>query len=565
MDYGDYVTYYFGLFTVQVTLATIIAAGILAWYQLSEKQIPKRNIGKVIKTWTLILYFLASVALAIFTGLMAWSLLGEHDIFPKYEIGITQFSVKPMVTLFGILITIAMVLFFFYILWKTKDLIDVKRYLQTISDDMDYRQFSDFLFQQYSYKPSGHIQLAWIGEKRTKKQKAEDEQQKQKAEHQIAEWEKRYEKTKDTLNPVDPIIEYCRANALSASSDVERIGLPLLSEILTKAAGEEKHQNNYVVKYIDDVTNDMLEVLGDSPIMVKKAFIDVLYDVASKYSDAGKYGIMVEVAKKLHKFTRGADNESLKMYAISKLDKLVVSFKEQTKDSKDWREVYLPMEGLILIGARIGEDYFHNIQDLAPVAIIENNNGENDDFIGALGNFMYQISDMHRKYTDAIPVSYFDSLYVVSLALQSAIARSSSIKQNLGLTRSKYEQAVTGWDYTFSDHARTAIEAKNKDLLSAAIYNFLKLVDNMARLELYDAMLDSIDTLIELGARIATNEWAKNKTTYGGVAIIDEVVNKIVSYPNQDALYERKSSIEHGLFDIRFKDGYADFMSRIGW
>ncbi len=560
MDYGNYITFYLSLFAIQVTLATIVAAGIMAWYQLSEKQIPKRNIGKVIKAWTLILYFLLSFTIAIFTGLMAWSLLGEHNIAPLYDFNITQFSLKPVVTLVTISITIATVLFFFYILLKTKDLIDVKSYLQKISDGIDYQQISDYLFQQYSYKPFGYLRIAWTGEKRTKKQREKDETQKKEADSQIAEWEKRYENTKGTLNPIDPIIEYCRANALSASSDVEQIGLPLLSGILTKAA-----ENDYVVKYIDDLTNDMLESLGDSSITVKKAYIDVLYNVALKYCNTGKYETMEEVAKNLHKFTRGSDRESLKMYAISKLDKLVSSFKEQTKESKDWREVYIPMERLMLIGARIGEDYFHNIQDLAPVAIIENNNGENDDFVGVLGNFLYKMSDMHRKYTDAIPTTYFDSLYVVSLALQSAIARSSSVKQNLGLTRSKYEQAVTGLGYTFYDHARTAIEARNNDLLSAAIYNFLKLIDNMTKLKLFDAMLDSIDTLISLGLCIATSGWAKDKTTYGSVPIVDEIIKKVTAYPNQDALYERKSSIEHTLFDIQFKDGYAQFMSRIGW
>ena len=565
MDYGNYITYYFGLFAVQVTLATIIAAGIMAWYQLSEKQIPKRNIGTVIKTWILILYFVLSIVIAIFTGLMTWSLLGEHNIIPIYDFGITQFSLNPIVNLVAISITLVVVLFFFYILWRTKELIDVKRYLQKISDDMDYQQIYDYLFQQYSYKPFDYIQISLIGKKLTKKQKVEDKTQKKEAESQIAEWEKRYEETKNTLNPIDPILEYCRANALSASSDVEQIGLPLLSGILTQAVGGEKHPNDYVVKYIDDITDDMIEALGDSPIMVKKAFMDVLYDVALKYCDSGKYEAMIEVANKLHKFTRGADRESLKMYAISKLDKLVLSFKEQTKDSIDWREVYLPMERLILVGARIGEDYFHNIQDLAPVAIIENNNGENDDLVGVLGNFMYKMSDMHRKYPDAIPIMYFDSLYVVSLALQSAIARSSSIKQNLGLTRSKYTQAVNGLDYTFYDHVRTAIEAKNNELLSAAMYNIFKLIDNLAKLELFDVVIDDIDMLISVGLRIATSKWAKDRMTYGSLPIIDEIVKKVTAYPNQDVLYERKSSIEHNLFDIQFYDGYDQFMNRIGW
>ena len=78
-------------------------------------------------------------------------------------------------------------------------------------------------------------------------------------------------------------------------------------------------------------------------------------------------------------------------------------------------------------------------------------------------------------------------------------------------------------------------------------------------------MIDSIDTLVSLGAYIATSEWARSTMSYRGARMLDEIVECIVDFPDQDGLYARKSSIEHGLFDIQFEDGYSNFMSRIGW
>lgn len=566
MDYGDYITYYVGLFTIQITLATIIAAGILAWYQLTEKQIPKRSISKVVRPWTLAAYFAISVFVVIATGLMTWSLLGEHDIFPWYDFKLTLLAVSPLVTLVYITFTVLLVLYFFYILWRSRNLIDVKRYLRKVADGLDYSQLSDYLFNKYSYRPLGHIQISWIGAKRTKEEKREEEDQEAKANQDIKDWEERYEKTKLTKDPIEPIIEYCRANATTASSDVERIGLPLLAEVLGKAVADQEHNNiEYVTHYIEDITNDMVEALESSPVMIKKRFIDVIYIVAVEYCNRGDHETMVNVAKKMHVFTRGIKNESLKIYAISKLEQLVGTLKEKTEGAEDWRDIYLPMEGLLMVGARIGENYYHNIPELAPVSIIENNNSEVDDLTSVLGNFMYRMSDLHRKYPDAIPVIYFDSLYVISLALQSAMVRSAAVQKDLGLTRSKYEQAVTSSDFTFYDHARTAIRSENEELLKASVYNLLKLLDNMSSLGMYEHMIDSIDTLVRLGAHVETSKWAKHQSSYGGVAIIDQIVSKILSYPNQSALLERKSSIEHDMFDIQFKDGYDDFMSRIGW
>lgn len=558
MEYANYVSYYVGLFTIQITLATIIAAGILAWYQLTEKQVPKRSLSKVIKPWTLTIYFLLSIFMVIATGILAWSLLGDHDILPQ------DTAVEPAVTFLAILLTITLVGYFFYILWRTRKLIDIKSYLQKISDDMDYAQLNDFLFHKYSYKPFGYIGLAWVGDKKTEKEKDDEKKQKEKAEEDVRTWEDRYKKTEGTQDPVQPILDYCRANAISASADVERVGLPLLAEILGKAVASKEHSNEYIEKYLADITDDMSEVLGNSSIIIKKRFIDVIFSVALEYCNDEKYETMIPAAKNIHTFARGRE-ESLKIYAVLKLEQLVEAFKKKTSDTKDWRDVYLPLEGLILVGARIGEDYYHNVNELAPVSIVENNNSEVDDFPGVLSDFMYRMSDLHRNYPDAVPVIYFDSLYVVSLALQSAMARSSAFKQDLGLTRTKYQQIVTSWDFTLYDHIRTAITAENEDLLSSAIYNFMKLLDNMSNLKMYDEMLDSIDTLVVLGARIATSVWAKNRDTYGGISILDEIVSRIVAYPNQDALLERKSSIERGMFDIQFKDGYSNFMASIGW
>jgi len=334
---------------------------------------------------------------------------------------------------------------------------------------------------------------------------------------------------------------------------------------LSKAIEHEEDESGYIAKYIDDVTDDMLEALADGSVVVKKRYIDAIHAVALAYCNKGQHETMVTVAKNMHKFTRGVENEALKIYVIEKLESLVSRLKELTEGAKEWRDVYLPMEGLMLVGARVGEDYYHNIDELAPVTLIENNNGEIDDLTGVLGNFMYRMGDLHRKYPDAIPVIYFDSLYVLSTALQSAILRSSAFKQDLGLTRSRYEQTLSGTDFILYDHARTAINAKNEDLLRVSVYNFLKLLEKMVTLGLESYMLDSFDELVRLGILVATSDWAKDKTTYGGIAIIDEIIGKIVEFPDQEKLYERKSSIEHDSFDVMLTDSYKDFLSQIGW
>jgi len=64
-------SYYLAILTVQITVLTLIAAGIIALYQIHDKQSPKRDFRAVISKQYLVAYFSLALVLVISTSLLA--------------------------------------------------------------------------------------------------------------------------------------------------------------------------------------------------------------------------------------------------------------------------------------------------------------------------------------------------------------------------------------------------------------------------------------------------------------------------------------------------------------
>ena len=161
---------------------------------------------------------------------------------------------------------------------------------------------------------------------------------------------------------------------------------------------------------------------------------------------------------------------------------------------------------------------------------------------------------------------YFDAIDVSAEALINAMNRSRSISDNIGLTVSRYEDTVNTLYFIFYAYAKFAIENHKVELLRLCIYRMIRGIGFMAGKNVDGCKLDLSDFLVSLGIRIACDPELKDKSVYGSNRIIDEIVEVINRYADHEALSERKSSIEHDLFNIVYSQDAQDFESRlIGW
>lgn len=91
---SNIVDLYFSIFSLQITSFSIISPIILVFIQLINKEHTYHHTRKLLKNWYIILYFLISSAIVLFSGLGAFALsIGKFNFFPSYN-----FKIKLLVT-----------------------------------------------------------------------------------------------------------------------------------------------------------------------------------------------------------------------------------------------------------------------------------------------------------------------------------------------------------------------------------------------------------------------------------------------------------------------------------
>jgi len=560
--------FYIGILSIQITLGTILAGGMIALYQLNDKQSPKRQIGKVVHLPALVAYFVILFLLITGTAAFTWSQLGAHDLLSSIDLKLNDIAASQFVTIIVTVLSVGAFVAFFWFLWRSRILIEPKSYLKHIAGSFRLDQLSDYLFHSYSNRPWGYVlpMMVLIGKKPTKKQKAEHEQKEEDTKQVLAAWDKRYQETSNTTNPLALFEDYCRINAVSSSSEVVTVGLPLFEGLLLSFVTSEKEELPEILRYLDDVTLEFKESFTNSSILVHKRYLDLLTKVTMQLLESKDLAGMESAAKLFHVYTKGPVNEEVKKYAVSQLRDITRKYSNAYKDEKDWRNYYPPYEQLFLIGARIGEDYYHNLNELAPVSVIESNLGETDDVTGELVEFFAKPEPLERyKDSDALPIILFDAVSVTADALMSAMQRSRSVKQNLGMSISRYSGSVNTLYWVPYDFARFAVKHHNKSVLKSTVYQLIKgLKSSISTAP--NVALDMADNLVSLGFQIACSDEIKNLSGYDDGTLVDNIIDAVNSFPDHAALTERKSGIIHNLFEIQFEPEFENFQNRIiGW
>ena len=565
MSFSDFTSYYLGLLAIQVTLLTLVAAGTIALYQIYNQQSPKRDFSVVISKRQLMAYLIFAFILLLLTASFAWLVSGEHNVITFVNFNSGSVACSSLTRFLIIFFTLVMCFIFFFLLWKSRTILDTKLYLRRLEDSIDIDQISDYLFHTYSSKPSPYFYLLSfvIGVKKPNKKKESEKKKKAKDDARV--WQDRYDKTVHTTNPLLPYIDYCRNNASSSSGDVEAVGLPILERLIIKYMDSGSADACYVPNYIADTIIELKEAFIATSLPVRKRCLDMLFNIANKYCIDRQFDQMTSVAQQMYHFIRGVLNEDLKLYTVKKLKILTDNYVSVNKKEKDWRKFDDWHQELALVVARLAENHYHNINDLTPISIIENNRTETHDLSEEIVNYFTSYIDLNKKYSDYFPVIFFDAVDVSAEALMGAMSMSNAIKNNIGLTASKYKNIVGSFYYIFYDYARFGIKGHNVDLIRNCVFRLMHGLKFMSEKGINDCALDVADVLISLGLNITCTPTLRDETTFGSNLITDEIIEAVNKYGNHEELLERRSSIEHDLLFCLNKPEARIFEERIGW
>lgn len=116
----------------------------------------------------------------------------------------------------------------------------------------------------------------------------------------------------------------------------------------------------------------------------------------------------------------------------------------------------------------MAENYYHSLKNMTPVAIVEDNHHEIESFHNVMANYLMQNDRIYERFPDAFPALYFDAIDLSAEAFAGAIARSESVAQDVGSTRSKYNQTLQAFTIYSTHTLSTALKAVTTSLLITA-------------------------------------------------------------------------------------------------
>lgn len=568
MDTQSLVSAYLTLAGMLATLVTLIVAGLIAIFQITDRQIPKRSLNSVISLPLQLLFIVYTTLLLGTAMLSAWLLSTDHDVLPA-DMNSNEIVVNAVFVMMMMLATITSYGLFIYILFRSRILFDNEKYVKLAASKFRTEQFANYLFTQYSTPPYnfGYTILTYLGGNKDEK---EVERDRLKKEAQFNADKKEYElkskKLEGTKNPLGELFHY--SLRAQASDEIESVIMPLITEKLVEFI-DSGAELSYLNDYMQEVTATMLASSSGSPdAATKKAYIDMIVAVSVAAVKRGEFDLAANVAGQLHVVSRNDKNDFLRQYALKAVDQVTSEYNEATKDVIDERQYMEPYEKLTLVVARMAENYYHNLDRLSPVAIVESNHHETESFSSTLVNYFSPFRALHERFDGAFPVIYFDSVDLSAEAFAGAIARSGAISSDIGASRYSYSEELNSLYYIFYDYAKHGMENEHHEVVYNCIFRMRRGIEFLSKLGLKDATFALGDYLYSIGVMIAATP---GNITFGEFrASKDEVLVDIAAAINKcvidmDEFQSRKSSMDHSLFDYIYKKGAKGFVSMIDW
>jgi hypothetical protein len=568
MDTDGLLSVYLALAGMLATLVTLIVAGLIAVYQIVDKQTPKRSLNDIVGLFIQIVFIIYTSLLLIISMASAWLLAAK----PKLILSGVDVTTIPQdawvlfTVIIGMLVSYGI---FIVILFKGRALFDNIKYIQITSNRFSPNHFSDYLFAQYASAPFYFSnRYFYFGSETTDEERElKDAEDKAKFETEKADYDSKKKRLADAKDPLGELFQYSLRS--DSPDDVENIIMPIVKEKLLMYVISNESLS-HLGDYIQEAVTTMLASSSGLPsVGTKKAYIDMLVELAKEIIDRKEYVIAANITSQLHVITRNDKNEFLRLYSIKAIDDITSRYDDSTMDVMDAREYMEHYEKFSLIVARMAENYYHNLDKMTPVAIIEDNHHENESFGGAMVNYLLPNKRFYEQFDDIFPVIYFDAIDLSAEAFAGAMARSDTVIHNVGASRYSYGDTLSSLYYIFYDYGKHGVDAGHYDVVHNCIYRLKRGIKFMKEHDLNEINESIADYLYSLGVMVAS---LPDDSSFGKIMHQDkrEVLAGIASSLNENILdmstfESRKSSMDHSLFGYIDKPGADEFVSMIDW
>lgn len=575
----------FGIYTsiagMLATLVTLIVAGLIAVYQLVDKQYPKRSLNDFISKPVQIIFLVFAGIIFACSLAGAWALGTQHNLDPKNNWGINLIVSDPSIVGLLIVATFLIFLCFMALLFASRYLFDNRSFLISTAKKFRYYAFSQYLFAKYSTPPfrMPTIKFAYADlddndeaggsnvepdDPELAKKREENAQIRLKI--QVDEYERKMKSAERIKDPVGPLVDFVIRYHNRSPDDVEMVAIPLIEQLLGSALTYPDRA--HIGSYIEEFTQSAKIALEGSESGLKRRFVGLLEYLAKKAIEIDEYDTAVRISTSIHTFTRDDNNEFLRLTAIQALNSITSSYYERNETTDDGERFENYHEKLCLVVARMAENYYHSLEKLTPVAIVEDNHHETEDFSAVMANYFAMSKPLYERFPKLMPAIYFDSIDLSAEAFAGAMSRSNTVENDIGNSRYKYGRVLSTLYYIFFEYGEHWMKKKRFEYVGNSIFRLergLKFVNDRG---LEDQCQELASHLYHLGVMIA----AYPKEIKFGVIerskeqMLERISKNINEYVvDMNAFKASKSGMDHSLYGYEYEGDAQGFMNSIDW
>ncbi len=461
--------FYLALLQLHIAVVGVVIAGVVALVQMLNNAKPHRDIRLLVRRRFLAAYGTLLTGLMLLLAFGSWVSAFPDQANTSFGHWSVAFFSDGRVALVTIMLSLATLIWFAQLAFRTRTLLDSKLYLRRYVGHVPAAQALRYIGAIYAADDKNTAVIPF--------------------------------------DPFQPIREYIKDNAFQYYDYATADGLKqfgnLFDKALRAAKGKKNEQILYaqLARYMAESCVEFFTIFAKTSSEKRKIdTITLLYNKGELLRQAGCDPSLLPVVRGLEDIAKISDDDDEVIAAIERIRQLTDAYLHDHR-KHDWDHVAGPFDEICLSVSRITETYYlQKNNSLKTVPIIGYSTGAYRTVTAALVDFFLAYRDLGDRFTDTQPLMYFEAIESV---IEVLFVRLADIvdngQQNIGFNMKYHDLAQSLYSiyYTFGIDA---VEHKKIDLLMLSLSNLRRVIKPAKNFKLDSERVELCNMIVELAA-----------------------------------------------------------------
>lgn len=452
--------YYLSLLQVQMAILGIVVAGLVTLMQMLNNAVPKRKV-KMLASSAELICFVIFLSLLLFTlAVAAWA-----TAFADATSLLVAIFSDRLIAFSLLLLCLVGLLWFVYLIYRTKRLLDPRIYLGHYIDNIKPELILTYVATVYSAKATNYSSkyASQNGFKET---------------HEFRELLEHIDKLYD---PFQPVREYIKHNAQQQFDYGTATGIKLFGKLFDKAfvalTPSDTKTSTYLAEHVASSSVELFHVFHKTSSEKRKLdIIRLLYVKGHMFLKAHNDDALLIVVRALEEMGEMSHDETETVTIIECVQDLTNTY-FALHEKASWNEIGGAFEEVCTSMIRLAESYYLQAEyPVRSVPLVSYYTGKHRDVSVSFVNFFMGYRNLADLRIEAYPKQYFEAVEALCEALYTRISDiNESGRAAIGMN-GNYHVLTARLYKIYTSFALEAIQHKRPDLFALSMGNLRRIL-----------------------------------------------------------------------------------------